>query len=90
MFGDMLGVAFKAMGVDPVLMMGMAENLGRSFELIAKSCERQELALERIEASQLAIMTELGLAVPPPTDEQAELIARESLRHADQFGGLLG
>lgn len=86
---DMLSLAVKAMGIDPMAIMQQAEGLGRAFDLIGRSCERQEHALARIEASQLAIMTELGLAVPPPTEEQAALIAAESRKHAAQFGGLL-
>lgn len=86
---DMIAIAIKAMGIDPAQVMGQLENLGRAFDHLGRSAARQEEALARIESSQMAIMTELGLAVPPPTDEQAEMIAAESRRHADQFGGLM-
>lgn len=86
---DMLSLAVKAMGIDPGAIMAQAEGLGKAFDLIGRSCERLEQGLARLEAGQLAIMTEMGLYVPPPTAEQAELIARESRRHAEQFGGLI-
>ena len=86
---DMIGLAIKAMGIDPKAILSTADSLGRAFGVIGESCQRQEAALARLEASQLAIMAHLGLTVPPPTDEQADIIAAESRRYGDQFGGLL-
>lgn len=86
---DMLALAVKAMGIDPLAIMAQAEGLGRAFDVIGQSCARLELAVARLEAGQLAMMTEMGLYVPPPTEEQAALIALESRRHAEQFGGLV-
>jgi hypothetical protein len=50
----------------------------------------QEEALTRlaaIQAAQESMMAAMGLYVPPPTGEVAALIADESRRHVDRFGG---
>ncbi len=81
---DVMTLAFKAMGFDPSVIMGQAQQLGTAFAALADGQKAAAEALARLEANQLAIMTTLGLAVPLPDGDMAALIAVESRKFLDE------
>lgn len=84
---DMLGLALKGMGFDPSAIIEQARQIGTAFGQLNENDLRLFEQLQRIEANQLSIMTHLGLYVPPPSAEVAEMIAIESRKHIDAHGG---
>jgi hypothetical protein len=77
---DMIGLALKSMGVDPSIVLKQAIEIGAAFQKLAAQ-------LDAIQANQEAIMTHLGLSVPPPAGAVLDLIALESRRITDAYGG---
>jgi hypothetical protein len=80
---DMLGMTLRAMGVDPNALFGQAMQLGNAFEKLISGQEAFAAQLDRIEANQHAIMTAMGIMVPPPSEAMALIIAAESRRFMD-------
>lgn len=84
----MMGLAMKAMGIDPGALMGQAGEFVAAFqtmraqlgELLAGQARADE-ALLRIEANQGAVMAALGLAVPLPAGDVLRLIEDGTARH---------
>lgn len=84
---DMLGVMLRGLGVDPQAIMDQAAGLSVAFNKLASMQEEALAQLATVRAGQDAIMAAMGLYVAPPTGAVAALIADESRRHIDQFGG---
>lgn len=77
---DMIGLALKGMGFDPVAIQTQATELVALFVGIKEALAFQADAMARIEANQLAVMSALGLEVPMPDEAALILIAQESRR----------
>lgn len=68
---DMLQMMLRGMGVDPAEIMRLGESIGGAFA-------RLEATQREMLANQHAVMTAMGLEVPPPDDETLLLIAAKS------------
>lgn len=77
---DMMGMMLRGMGIDADAILQQAAGLGAAFE-------RMNAQLDAIRAGQDAIMAAMGLYVAPPEGDVAALIAAESIRHLDRYGG---
>jgi hypothetical protein len=91
---DMLGVMLRGLGVDPQAIMEQAAGLGAAFVELTAMQKETLLKLEVIRstqeamrANQEAMLAAMGLSVAPPSEEVAALIAIESRRHMERFGG---
>jgi hypothetical protein len=74
---DMLGMTLRSMGFDPEVVMGQFKSLGEAFHQLGVRLEGIEARLTQIEQSQIALLTHLGLFVPPSL-EIMTLIEAES------------
>ena len=81
-------ILLKGMGIDAEKVMGQAAALGAAFERIARTQDAIATQLLDLADNQIAIMTHLGMMVPPPTGQALEVIAAESARYVAQHGGL--
>lgn len=70
---EMVKAMLSAIGVDPDLLLGQAAEIGAAFR-------RLDVKMGEILTNQHTIMAHLGLEIPPPTPEQAAMIAAESQR----------
>jgi hypothetical protein len=80
---DMLTLTLKAMGIDPTAVLSQALAVGASLQAIVDRQGELLAAVAELQASQHAMMTAMGLTVPPPTAEITALIAAESQRYID-------
>lgn len=88
---DLMGLLMKAGGLDMGALLVQASALGETFARIAANQEMLLQVMVEQREGQLAIMTAMGLYVPPPTGEQADIIALETKRYIESLnvGGLL-
>jgi hypothetical protein len=84
---DMLQMTLRAMGIEPDVLTGTAMKLGAAFESIVADQAVIMGKLDELRAGQIAIMAGMGLDIPAPTGNEAELIAIESRRLMDAYGG---
>jgi hypothetical protein len=70
---EMLKYALQALGVDPDVLLGQAAEIGAAFGRLDRKC--QDILI-----NQHTLMAHFGLEIPPPTEEQAALIAAESAK----------
>jgi hypothetical protein len=84
---DMLQMTLRAMGIEPDLLTGTAMKLGAAFESIVADQAVILAKLDELRSGQIAIMAGMGLDIPAPTGSEAELIALESQRLMDSYGG---
>ena len=78
---EMLKTLLAMTGIDPEQLLMQAQAIGEGFV-------RLEQKIDVITANQHTIMVQLGLEIPPPSDEQAALIAAESEKVLAPYGGL--
>jgi hypothetical protein len=74
---DMIGMTLRSMGFDPEVVLGQFKALGEAFTQLGVRLEGIEARLTQIEQSQIALLTHLGLFVPPSL-EMMTLIEAES------------
>lgn len=77
---EMLKYALQALGVDPDILLGQAAEIGAAFARLDRRCQE-------ILTNQHTIMAHLGLEIPPPSAEQAALIAQESQKLITRLSG---
>jgi hypothetical protein len=83
---DMIGMTLRSMGFDPEVVLGQFKALGEAFTQLGVRLEGIEARLTQIEQSQIALLTHLGLFVPPSL-EMMTLIEAESKSVLDRNGG---
>lgn len=84
---DLMALAMKSMGFDPVQLTAQASSIGATFAGLQTAQAEAVQLLRTLQANQLALMGHLGMTVPPLDEATEAYVAEQTKQALAPFGG---